>query len=1582
MLSGDEARNALRQYEMPEAELEAADRALRSSEPGLAGDIVQALDQPELAWEPLARQLGALSRRKRAEVLKALSPTLGQDLATWWEWAAGQPYQVSWAWRAYRSANDRDSIRARGWELRSYLHHARRYPQPLAWHAAWSLHLDHEDLGPLLASAIADGHAEIAAILTAAVRGEHPISGPSTTAYTALLSSPDPAGWAQVEQLIVGAERSEGLRQTVLKAAPFAHPEAFARILDLVVEHRLARFAATAQALGRWVGEDITVHQEDQVAAAAATIRDHLRQPPSPAELARADPTTAFLGIWALAVRDVHAAIAVAEQLQESPDERIRLAAARLLADFDVPEVVPGLTRAVLDSALPVYATAAEVWKRRGAGPMPESVRATLHEHVDALGENRYVDAGFIGAACRVVGSTHAADILLRYNQNRPLDPALLAAASADGRWIAAKNYAKDPAQNRAALFALITSRAPTVRAEVGEGLLTLPSISEGEARILEGALTRKAHDLRKTALAMLRKQDPQALDASIERLAAGKTEQRRAARELGKRESPPDASAAASAIPSAIRFTVADRTPARRPVSPPSAIWQPHHERFRLAWTSLSGWLAEHADVEVQTYHGVELLSNVLAFEVPADGTFPIPEVLGPWWDRIQPQLTDGGLELALLTCTPRISDRRDRRARPWLDELTATFAGPVASELDNVSARARLLRVIRAVAQFAWRDSWAEPILSLLETAAAALPLDGLLGPAEVVERRGRRSEQTSPSGWGRSFSGDDRTAFDGLLAGVRDFIDPAALSDDQLARLWRALRFIDEPEGTIDRWSGGIEVELLGQETVRVPDQPQRWQPPARILVEAFNRGVATRADVIDALVAGRFVHAPCFPPNRKPLQMLTEARLEPWAAGADIQSVVSEVRVAAITAVAAPGHRETPLTATACGLRTTFGAQQLTECLAALGRRPFGFGGCLSQLIYVCQPLPDDTAETLAQLVKARGISDRRLVETAVVAPQWGRLIEEHLGWTGLVSAVWWLHAHIVYDGWYTHDGFSAQRATAVGQHTDLDETDLASGVADVQWFHEVIADLGEERFDQIVKAGKHSSGRHKRAELYAKAILGQLDESELVQRITEKRHQDSVRALGLLPLAGRQSLLDRYELLRGFVASDRSSGAQRRASETAAVSASLQNLARTAGYRDPQRLEWAMETEAIRDLSDGPVTATDGDLVVALTIDPAGSPQLSVQRAGKALKSIPAKSSKVPAIAQLRARSTALRKQVRRMRASLESACIRGETFDFDELAGLQRHPLLAPMLRDLVLVDAEGFVGFPQEDGQLSTPVGAQRTAVGPLRIAHPVDLLASGEWPELQHALMSAERRQPFKQLFRELYTLNENERDEAGTSSRRYAGHQLQRRRAAGIFTSRGWVADYPVGFSRTFHQEKIIAWCEFLQAWGSPTEVEDAAIEQVTFNRAGSQRQLPLDEVPPRVFSETMRDLDLVVSVAHASGVDPQASESSIQVRGRLVDETAAMLSMQNVEVGGHHVRVAGTLGTYSIHLGSGVVHRIPGNAVCIVPVSAQQRGRIYLPFADDDPRTAEIIAKVVLLARDDKIKDPTILQQLVR
>jgi hypothetical protein len=127
--------------------------------------------------------------------------------------------------------------------------------------------------------------------------------------------------------------------------------------------------------------------------------------------------------------------------------------------------------------------------------------------------------------------------------------------------------------------------------------------------------------------------------------------------------------------------------------------------------------------------------------------------------------------------------------------------------------------------------------------------------------------------------------------------------------------------------------------------------------------------------------------------------------------------------------------------------------------------------------------------------------------------------------------------------------------------------------------------------------------------------------------------------------------------------------------------------------------------------------------------------------------------------------------------------------------------------------------------------------------------------------------------------------------------------------------------------------------------------------------------------------MRDLDLVVSVAHAGGVDPEASASSIEARESLIRETCGLLNLQNVRLKDRHAIIEGKLGNYTIHLGSAVVHKQPGGALCIIPVHSQHRGRLFLPFVDNDPKSAEIISKVILLANDSEIRDPTILEQIL-
>jgi Domain of unknown function (DUF4132) len=256
---------------------------------------------------------------------------------------------------------------------------------------------------------------------------------------------------------------------------------------------------------------------------------------------------------------------------------------------------------------------------------------------------------------------------------------------------------------------------------------------------------------------------------------------------------------------------------------------------------------------------------------------------------------------------------------------------------------------------------------------------------------------------------------------------------------------------------------------------------------------------------------------------------------------------------------------------------------------------------------------------------------------------------------------------------------------------------------------------------------------------------------------------------------------------------------------------------------------------------------------------------------------------------------------------------------------------------------------------------------------------LNSGDWSRIQQAIIEQERVQPFKQAFRELYLLTEAERD-AGNYSPRYSGQQVNPREATAIAGKRGWVNVPEEGLRKTFHELGISAWIRFLEGWFTPVDVDGLTVNHVVFTSRADGKLLPIQQIPPRIFSEVMRDLDLVVSVAHRGGVDPEATHSTVEMRSALLRETLRLLRLKNVRLDGRHAFIDGQIGSYNVHLGSGIVHRQPGGSLCIIPVHSQHRGRLFLPFADNDPKTAEIVSKVLLLAQDENIKDPTILEQL--
>ena len=214
----------------------------------------------------------------------------------------------------------------------------------------------------------------------------------------------------------------------------------------------------------------------------------------------------------------------------------------------------------------------------------------------------------------------------------------------------------------------------------------------------------------------------------------------------------------------------------------------------------------------------------------------------------------------------------------------------------------------------------------------------------------------------------------------------------------------------------------------------------------------------------------------------------------------------------------------------------------------------------------------------------------------------------------------------------------------------------------------------------------------------------------------------------------------------------------------------------------------------------------------------------------------------------------------------------------------------------------------------------------------------------------------------------------------SRRYSGHQVRATRAVALLKGRGWTVDHEEGLQKVCYDEGVIVRMYAMADWFSPADVEAPTLETIRFFGLASGEPIELESVSPVLFSEVMRDIDLVVSIASASGVDVGASPSTIEMRRAIAGELVSLMGLGNVELVGSYAEVRGTLGRYSVHLGSGTVHVEGRGVAVIVPVHSQHRGRLFLPFADDDPKTAEVMSKIVLLAKDYKIKDPTILAQI--
>jgi hypothetical protein len=378
-----------------------------------------------------------------------------------------------------------------------------------------------------------------------------------------------------------------------------------------------------------------------------------------------------------------------------------------------------------------------------------------------------------------------------------------------------------------------------------------------------------------------------------------------------------------------------------------------------------------------------------------------------------------------------------------------------------------------------------------------------------------------------------------------------------------------------------------------------------------------------------------------------------------------------------------------------------------------------------------------------------------------------------------------------------------------------------------------------------------------------------------------------------------------------------------------------------------------------------------------------------------------------------------------------------------------QHPLVGTIARRLIWkfsrndraasgIWHEG--GFVERDGRPLEWLD-EETAV---EMWHPINVEPEGvlEW---RTWLREHEVQQPFKQAHREVYILTEAELN-TRTYSNRYAAHILRQHQFNALCAARGWrnslrlmVDDYFPPAAKALPQWNLRAeyWIEGIgDNYGTDTNQTGTYLyvttDQVRFyafdaghnvahaggggyqatrwRGQGEVEPLPLADIPPLVFSEIMRDVDMFVGVA-SLGNDPNWLDGGPEVRYRdywhsysFGDLTeSAKTRKQVLELVVPRLKIAercklldkflvvrGDIRAYKIHLGSGNILMEPNDQyLCIVPArgNVPARGgqmgsdRVFLPF-EGDQTLAVILSKAFMLAEDKKIKDPTITRQLKR
>ncbi|WP_052732225.1 DUF7737 domain-containing protein [Hymenobacter terrenus] len=440
-----------------------------------------------------------------------------------------------------------------------------------------------------------------------------------------------------------------------------------------------------------------------------------------------------------------------------------------------------------------------------------------------------------------------------------------------------------------------------------------------------------------------------------------------------------------------------------------------------------------------------------------------------------------------------------------------------------------------------------------------------------------------------------------------------------------------------------------------------------------------------------------------------------------------------------------------------------------------------------------------------------------------------------------------------------------------------------------------------------------------------------------------------------------------------------------------------------------------------DLQAGRREENFGDYTATLILAD-GKAEVQWENTGKYLKSAPAalKATHDLELKALKVNQTQTQQTYTALRDRLDRSFVNGRRIPWPWFEQYYfQHGLMSELARKLIwrLHRPDGsFQDVLWQHEQWQDAQGQPRptpTADTQLQLWHPV-LSPASEVLAWRALLEKAQLRQPLKQAFREVYLLTPPE-ERTHTYSNRMAAHILKQHQFNSLAKLRGWkyslMGAYDKGYESDLaalalptYQLQAEFWVSEVYAdgaWNDTGIYNYVSTDQVRFTRGGEA--VPLPEIPPLVFSEVMRDVDLFVGVASVAN-DPNWRDNGgltqyhnywesysfgelgevAKNRKLALERLVPRLKIGKVsEVKDKFLVVRGKVRTYKIHLGSGNILMEPNDQyLCIVPDrSAKAVGApgVFLPF-EGDAVLSIILSKALLLMDDDKITDETILRQI--